>query len=192
MVMNESQRTEKNVQEVIRTRLENERRDRNDRKRWIIGTGLLLLLIFLLFRVFLGIAVVEGSSMISSYQDSDLVLFTRIYSALERGDVVLARSDDGRVLIKRVIGLPGEEVYIDERTGVIMVDGEELIEEYAQGVTQRGVIDEYPITLGEEEFFLMGDSREASMDSRDFGSVSSDDIGGEVLAILRKNWLTGS
>ena len=187
MEMNEVERLDRDVQQAIRTRLENERKDKKDQKRWLIGTALLLLFIFLLFRVFFGMAVVEGSSMVPNYQDSDLVLFARIHGALKRGDVVLARVDDGRVLIKRVVGLPGEEVYIDERTGIVVIDGEEQAEEYAQGVTRRSAIQEYPITLGEDEYFLMGDNRENSMDSRDYGPISLADIEGKVLAILRKN-----
>ena len=126
--------------------------------------------------------------MAPNYQESDLVLYTRIHGELERGDVVLAEADDGRILLlKRVAGLPGEEVYIDERTGSVMIDGKEQTEEYANGVTRRTVIQEYPITLGEEEYFLLGDNRENSMDSREYGPVSSDQIGGKVLAVFRKN-----
>lgn len=187
MEMNESQRPEGDVQQAIRAKLENERRDKKDRKRWLIGTALLLLLIFLMFRVFFGVAIVEGSSMAPNYQESDMVLFARIHGELERGDVVLAEADDGRILLKRVVGLPGEEVYIDERTGSVMIDGKEQTEEYAKGVTRRTGIQEYPITLGGEEYFLLGDNRENSMDSREYGPVSSGQIEGKVLAVFRKN-----
>ena len=187
MEMNESQGPDRKVQQAIQARLEEERKDKRDRKRWFIGTALLLLLIFLLFKVFFGFAVVEGSSMAPSYQDSDMVIFSRIHGTLERGDVVLAQIEDGRTLIKRVVGLPGEEVYIDERTGLIMIDGKEQDEEYAWGATRRSSIREYPITLGEDEYFLLGDNRENSMDSRDYGPMSSAEIEGKVLAILRKN-----
>lgn len=174
------------VQQAVRARLEEERRDKKDRRNWAIGTVALLSLIFLLTRVFFGIAVVEGSSMNPNYMDSDLVLFTRVHGTLDRGGVVLVRPDDDRVLIKRVVGLPGEEVYIDQRTGAVMIDGEELEEAYIQGSTRRSSIEEYPITLGEDEYFVLGDNREKSMDSRDYGPVSSGQIKGEILVILRK------
>ncbi len=184
--MSEERTSGGRVQQAVRARLEEERRDKKDRRNWAIGTVALLSLIFLLTRVFFGIAVVEGSSMNPNYMDSDLVLFTRVHGTLDRGDVVLVRPDDDRVLIKRVVGLPGEEVYIDQRTGAVMIDGEELEEAYIQGSTRRSSIEEYPITLGEDEYFVLGDNRENSMDSRDYGPVSSGQIKGEILVILRK------
>lgn len=174
------------VRQAVRTRLEEEKKDKRDRRRWVLGTVALLLLIFLLTRVFFGVAVVGGSSMSPNYMDSDLVLFTRLHGMLERGDVVLVRSDDSKVLIKRVVGLPGEEVYIDQRTGAVIIDGEELKEEYTEAITRRSSIQEYPIILGEDEYFVLGDNRENSTDSRDFGPVSSTQIKGEILVILRK------
>lgn len=184
--MSEERTSGGRVQQAVRARLEEERRDKKDRRNWAIGTVALLSLIFLLTRVFFGIAVVEGSSMNPNYMDSDLVLFTRVHGTLDRGGVVLVRPDDDRVLIKRVVGLPGEEVYIDQRTGAVMIDGEELEEAYIQGSTRRSSIEEYPITLGEDEYFVLGDNRENSMDSRDYGPVSSGQIKGEILVILRK------
>lgn len=173
------------VQQAVRSRLEEERKEKKDRRKWALGTAALLLLIFLLTRVFFGIAVVEGNSMNPNYMDSDLVLFTRVHGTPHRGDVVLVQVDD-QVLIKRVVGLPGEEVYIDQRTGSVMINGEELEEDYTQGSTRRNSIEEYPITLGEDEYFVLGDNREDSMDSRDYGPVSSAQIEGEILVILRK------
>lgn len=185
--LNEEKKPCGRVQQAVCARMEEERQERKSRRRWAAQTVVLLLLIFLLFRVLFGAAVVQGNSMNPNYQDSDVVLFTRVHGTLARGDVILIRETEDLILIKRVVGLPGEEVFIDQRTGTVMINGEEPVEDYAQGNTRRSSIQEYPITLGENEYFVLGDNREDSMDSRDYGPIPSEQVEGKVLATLRKN-----
>ncbi|HVF13645.1 MAG TPA: signal peptidase I [Acidimicrobiales bacterium] len=82
--------------------------------------------------------------------------------------------------IKRVIGLPGEEV--EGRDGRVYVDGRELVEPYlAQGPTTR---DFAPIVLGEHQLWVMGDNRENSSDSRAFGPIDESTIVGRAFVKL--------
>lgn len=85
--------------------------------------------------------------------------------------------------IKRVIGLPGEHVCIKDST--IYIDGEVLEENYGKDLVRYAGIAENGITLGEDEYFLMGDNRLESFDSRypEIGPVSKDKIAGR--AVLR-------
>lgn len=149
------------------------------------GVVLLLFLVgmLLLNRVLFGLARVDGSSMYPEYHDRDLVLYLRMSGEPKRNDVVLVDMEDGRTLIKRVIGLPGEEVYIDDSTRTVFIDGRELEEEY--GPTDPERVLSYPVKLGEGEYFVLGDNRNASMDSRYCGAVTRGQIRGKALITLR-------
>lgn len=92
-------------------------------------------------------------------------------------------SDDVR-LVKRVIGIAGDEV--DIRDGKVYVNGEELIEPYIKGETKeadkvRGLDVEFPITVGEDKLFVLGDNREGSEDSRHFGLIDKKQVEGNVM-----------
>ena len=87
----------------------------------------------------------------------------------------------GRFFIKRIIGLPGESIRIDYE-GNIYINGEVLEENYgAEGILDPGRA-ETEVVLGEDEFFVMGDNRNHSMDSRDIsvGSIKKSDITGRA------------
>ena len=104
-------------------------------------------------------------------------LLRRATSSLSRiayGRVVATRDGEGRLLLKRVIGLPGESLRVGAR---VEVNGRTLIEPYAHGETPpaqyRGVA-----RLGPDQYFLLGDNRAASTDSRDFGAVHASQLEG--------------
>lgn len=175
------------VEEALRLRIKETKAERRDFRKWAAGTALLLALVFLLTRVWFGLAVVEGSSMNPGYQDQDLILYTKIEKGLKRGDVVLAEAPDGRILIKRVIGLPREELSIEGEKGNVSINGEQLEEPYVKGQTIPGLYQENPLTLEEGEYFLMGDNRENSKDSRYYGPIEEERIQGKVLWSLRKD-----
>ena len=99
-----------------------------------------------------------------------------IRSVLEAVGVRTRGRDD---LIKRVIGLPGETVEI--RDSRILVDGAPIDEPYLGNVHMAS---EGPFTVGEEEVFVMGDNRNASFDSRRFGSVPYGDLVGEAFLTI--------
>ena len=96
----------------------------------------------------------------------------------ERGDIIVFDSPVfGVILIKRVIGLPGEQVAI--RDGAVYVQGRELDEPYARGPTRcRG---DCEWTVPDDEYFVMGDNRTGSRDSRQGWTVPIGDILGEKL-----------
>ena len=83
-------------------------------------------------------------------------------------------------LIKRVIGLPGETVTVDDNR--VHIDGTPIDEPYLPEGVRMG--DFGPVTLGPEEIFLMGDNREFSMDSRVFGPIPIDHVIGEAFMII--------
>lgn len=159
----------------------------SSRKKWwrvfFLFFFFLAFLLLLLFHVFFGLAVVDGNSMSPEFQDGDVILYSRSPGTLQRNDTVLLRTEEGKTQIKRIIGLPGEEVYIDRRTGTVMIDGIQLEEDF--GTTLPGTDPDYPVFLGENEYFVLGDNREDSIDSRDYGPISSSRIKGTIYMTLR-------
>ena len=114
---------------------------------------------------------VSGSSMEPTLSDGDNLIVDKIsyrFSEPESFDIIVFpfRYAEKTYYIKRIIGLPGETVYIDD-SGNIYIDGELLAESYGkEPITDPGRAYE-PITLGENEYFVMGDNRNNSSDSRD-------------------------
>lgn len=100
---------------------------------------------------------------------------------IKRGDVMTFDGDDGDILVKRVIGLPGEVVEIDD--GLVFIDGDAISEPYAKGETFDGEVAD-PILLGEDEYFMLGDNRENSADSRYRGPVREDEMLARVVWIV--------
>lgn len=114
---------------------------------------------------------VIGSSMEPTLSDGDNLIVDKIsyrFNEPQRFDVIVFpfRYEERTYYIKRIIGLPGETVYIDEE-GNIYIDGEILKESYGKEIIADQGRAYEPITLGEDEYFVMGDNRNNSSDSRD-------------------------
>lgn len=124
--------------------------------------------------------------MESTLQDGDNLICDKLSYHLknpERFDiVVIETNEDEKHWIKRIIGLPGEEVFIYVN-GNIYINGEKLDEKYGKEVIQDAGIAMKPIQLGEDEYWVMGDNRNRSRDSRAIGAIKREQILGK--AILR-------
>ena len=141
----------------------------------ILHTSIYLLVVLLLTYMLIHYVgqrtVVYGSSMEDTLSDADNLIVDKIsyrFEEPERFDVVVFpfqyKSDT--YYIKRIIGLPGETVQI-MKDGSIYIDGELLEENYGLEVIEDAGIAANPVTLGEEEYFVLGDNRNNSSDSRE-------------------------
>ena len=140
----------------------------------IISTSLYVLLVLCLsylFITFVGQRTeVQGSSMEATLSNGDQLIVDKIsyrFRDPKRYDIIVFpfRYEDNTFYIKRIIGLPGETIQIDGE-GNIWVNGEILEESYGrERICDPGLAAE-PITLGEDEYFVMGDNRNNSSDSR--------------------------
>lgn len=132
---------------------------------------------------------VEGASMEPTLYEGDNLIVDKIsyhFQDPQRFEIIVFpfQYERNKFYIKRIIGLPGETVQIDSQ-GSIYIDGEILVEGYGREVIRPeniGIAGE-PITLGENEYFVMGDNRNNSSDSRleIVGNIKREDIVGRVV-----------
>lgn len=138
----------------------------------------ILLLVVISVRLFvLEDVYVSGISMIPAYRSGETVLICKFLYTPQRGDVVVFDSSSQTRLLKRIIGLPGEEIEI--LNGIVYIDGVALEKKYQITTDINEMMSE--ITIPENCVFLMGDNRSFSLDSRKFGPISTKSVIGVVI-----------
>ena len=140
-----------------------------------------IIIIVLLIKWFIATPInVVGESMIPTLKDGDMMLLDEIsyrFSDIKRFDIVVAGTKD-ELIIKRVIGLPGEKVKC--KNGDIYINNKKLRENYDHAYTED--FDE--IKIGKNNYFVLGDNRVNSMDSREYGTFDKKKIRGKTHIIL--------
>ena len=157
---------------------------------WVFQIALVCFAAFVLVWYF-GLRVsVIGDSMNPGLKNGDITLVNRlIYDVRKprRGDIIAFKpngNEGSHYYMKRVIGLPGETIECKE--GIIFIDGEMLEEDYkTTAIEELGLLEE-PITLKSDEFFVLGDDRQSSEDSRmaNIGNVKRSEIAGKVWFVI--------
>lgn len=162
----------------------------NKRLKDILSTSLYLLAVLVMtFLVVTYVGqrtMVIGSSMEPMLSDGDNLIVDKIsyrFRDPQRFDIIVFpfRYAEKTYYIKRIIGLPGETVYIDEE-GTIFIDGAPLEESYGKEVIADPGRAYEPIILGEDEYFVLGDNRNNSSDSRDpvVGNIHREEFVGKA------------
>jgi signal peptidase I len=171
------------LDEAERLRRACERRDRVKRVRVLgaLWTSLKIgVIVFITYGLIFNFSIVRGSSMTPGIHDGDRILvdhLTLLFRDVHRGDIVVLQYplDPELDYIKRVIGLPGDEVCID--AGRVFVNGERLEEPYIAEPDPRTHLVQ---RVAPESFFVLGDNRPHSSDSREFGQVPRENLIGVV------------
>ena len=163
-----------------------------DALKEILQTALYLLsvgcIVYLLITYVGQRTIVDGESMIPTLHHQDNLIVDKLtyrFNDPERYDIIVFPYEyaENVYYIKRIIGLPGEKVRIDEE-GYIYINGEVLTESYGREVIRKEFIGlaANEITLGDNEYFVLGDNRNNSRDSRwpDVGNIHREDIIGRA------------
>ncbi len=156
-------------------------------------------------------SLVQGGSMLPNVHNSDYAICVNTKD-MQYHDIVIADTGAGRFIIKRVVGMPGDRLlfkadesgkvvlWIDSGYGFVAIDESAFINNgymTRRGFEYKGTLvrlfegegdapDEYILTLGDDEFFLMGDNRDASTDSRAYGPFKKSEIVSKVERIVNK------
>lgn len=136
----------------------------------------LIIIAVILIRTFIITPVrVDGASMDKTLENGQILLLYKLGNVKRYDIVILDEEIEDEIIIKRIIGMPNDTVEI--KNGVLYINDEEIEEEYAYGQT-----DDYDkITLKDDEYFILGDNRPISKDSRYFGPVKEDEIIGKII-----------
>ena len=137
---------------------------------------IVIVVVVVLIRTFIITPVrVDGDSMKNTLKNGDILLLYKL-SSIDRFDIiVLDEEKDNEKIIKRVIGLPGETVAI--KKGKIYINDKVIDDEYAYGQTS----DYNKVTLKDDEYFILGDNRLISKDSRYFGPIKNNEVKGKIV-----------
>lgn len=149
----------------------------------------------LLLRIFVfSLARIRGSSMLPTLTNGSWCFVWRLGYRLkrpQRGDVVICHFPGRRIrrlpflpqcFVKRVLGLPGDTLEVIE--GVLHINGEPVPEDYLDPARTRFFRNRAPVTLGSDEYYVLGDNRDSSNDSRRVGPLRRRAIVGRVLFSL--------
>jgi len=172
-------------------------RIRRESRNGLLSEGLklfrdifLIIVVFILFGVFfVQPVVVEGTSMLPQLHDGERLLVNKLiyykiqsisWGHIERGDIVVFwfPNDPDKSYVKRVIGLPGETVEL--RNGKVYINGVELNEEYIDVEHNQSLPSWPPRKVEDHHYFVMGDNRDNSSDSRYWGLVPEKYIYGKA------------
>lgn len=149
--------------------------------------AVLAVLLWLVFGVLFGLCAMPDDQMAPRLYAGDLILYYRQAHTFHDRDVIVARVE-GQTVVGRVAARGGDTVEISD--GMLHVNGSTVMENeiyYTTDAYEGGA--SYPLTLKENELFLLCDHREGATDSRWFGPVAADSVKGRVITVLRRSRL---
>jgi len=143
------------------------------------GSYILIIISVVLIRSFIVTPIkVSGSSMVKTLEDGEIMLLYKLADIKREDIVVVDKSVEGNLIIKRVIGMPGDTISCKD--SIIYINDEVYDDNHAYGITT----DFAKLTLGDDEYFVLGDNRKISKDSRVFGPIKREKILGQANIVI--------
>ena len=188
----EEKRLSPEEQQKLRKRIRRSERTVKSYQSFFLRLIVFLLVLWVLFFQIMGVTICASADMHPRVDAGDMVLFYRLDKDVRAQDViVIEKASDGaaepKVMVLRVVAAAGDTVEITEDARLV-VNGNTLIEPDIYYATPRyEQFTDYPVTLEEGQCFVLADSRNGGVDSRYFGPVSTDEILGTVITVIRRN-----
>lgn len=155
---------------------------------FFLNALLIVTAVWLLAGFVFGFATAPNSDMAPNIKFGDLLLYYQLSRDYAAQDVVVLRKND-TTYVGRIVAKGGDTVEITDSEQLV-INGDTMIEPNVYGSTPRyeGFVT-YPLTLGEDEYFVLVDARTGGEDSRYYGAVSGTELCGKVITLLRRNHL---
>ena len=174
-------------EQVIRKRL---RRiaDREEVSGFLSKLVMFVVMMWVMFGVIFGITPMQNNDMSPRLSSGDLMLYYRLEDTFRSQDIIIFEKE-GRQYTGRIIARGGESVEITDDSQLI-VNGSHVVEtDIFYRTPKYGEEVEYPLQLGDREYFVLCDYRDGARDSRYFGAVSQEEIRGKALAVISRSHL---
>lgn len=149
-------------------------------KKYICRIVILGVIIFIINTFFYQICFVNGKSMQPTLKSGQMLLIKKYKLNLQNNDIIVVKKNNN-IIIKRLIGLPNDTIKIDNYVYVNGNKNDDLL------ITQKGII-ENEVCLKDDEYFVLGDNREYSIDSRskEIGMIHKNEIIGKVVNVMKE------
>jgi len=156
---------------------------------WVYSLIIALIICVIIFAFFIRVVDVVGTSMNPTLNNNDKMLVSGLFYKPSVGDVVVFKKDEydpDKALVKRVVAVEGQEINIDFEKGIVYINGQPIIEDYILEPTTNKLDFIGPKTVPEGCVFVMGDNRNASVDSRktEIGMVDTRLILGKAYYVI--------
>jgi len=172
----------KQIEEAVETKEEKQKRAHKD-ILFDYLPYLIIILVVVIIRTFIATPIrVNGTSMDDTLKNGETMILNKLamhVRGIKRWDIVVIRTDES-YLIKRVIALPGETINYED--GILYINNQVMEDPFS--LTETENFRDGPVMVGPNEFFVMGDNRSISQDSRLIGPISRNEIRGKTNIIL--------
>ena len=154
-------------------------KQKGNKKKDIISYIIIILTVVIIRLYIITPVRVQGTSMDTTLKQGEILLLEKYDKNYERFDIVVIKEGNERI-IKRIIGMPGESIKIID--GIIYINGEKIEDEYASSVTNDFSLEKFELeTIPENTYFVLGDNRIVSKDSRILGPIKKENIQGKAI-----------